>query len=147
MKKVKKESNSEALELKNQLARSLADYDNLRKRTEEEKKMWITFASQRIVERFLPVLDTLESALAHTKDQGLAIAISQLKDILKDEGLEEINPKTMDIFDHDFMEAIDTIETENKDNENKVESTAVLGWKFKNGPVIRHAKVKVFKLK
>ncbi len=149
MKKVKKEApkNSKEIDLKNQLARALADYDNLRKRTEEEKKVWITFASQRILEQLLPVLDNLEHALDHTKDQGLAIAVTEFKTLLKDEGLKQIDPKKGDDFNHDLMEAVETVETEDKNMNNKIESMAVPGWKFEDGPVIRHAKVKVFKLK
>ncbi|MBI1863972.1 nucleotide exchange factor GrpE [Candidatus Woesebacteria bacterium] len=158
MKKVKEEKvahkNPKEEELKNQLAKALADYDNLRKRTDEEKKVWITFASQRILEQLLPVLDNLEKALKHTQDQGLAIAVTEFKALLKDEGLKQINPQKGDDFNHDLMEAIETIETEDKNMNNKIESVAVAGWKFEaspagrqDGPVIRHAKVKVYKQK
>src|SRR5260221_3484565 len=79
--------------LQNQSARALADYDNLRKRTDEEKITWMKFATQKLIQNLLPVLDTFESAQEHVKDSGLAIAINQFKDVLKSEGLLEIRPK------------------------------------------------------
>ncbi len=145
MKKSQKPSETEIL--KDQLTRALADYDNLRKRTEEEKRLWISFSSQKILSKLLPILDALQESLKHTKDQGLALALSDFKNILKEEGLEEINPKKGDDFNHDLMEAIDTSETEDKNMNNKIESLLMSGWKFNEGPVVRHAKVKVFKLK
>jgi len=145
MKKSQKPSEIEIL--KDQLTRALADYDNLRKRTEEEKRLWISFSSQKILSKLLPILDALQESLKHTKDQGLALALSDFKNILKEEGLEEINPKKGDDFNHDLMEAIDTSETEDKNMNNKIESLLMSGWKFNEGPVVRHAKVKVFKLK
>ncbi len=137
---------SEVQILKGQLARALADYDNLRKRVEEEKSNWIKFATQKLVQNLLPIMDTFEMAQTHLKDSGLAIAISQLKEILKEEGLEEIKPNTRDIFDENLMEAIVAIPTENLEEENKISEIISSGWKFVDGMVIRHAKVKVFKV-
>src|SRR5258708_4390584 len=137
---------SEVQILKGRLARALADYDNLRKRVEEEKSNWIKFATQKLVQNLLPIMDTFEMAQTHLKDSGLAIAISQLKEILKEEGLEEIKPNTRDIFDENLMEAIVAIPTENLEEENKISEIISSGWKFVDGMVIRHAKVKVFKV-
>ncbi len=139
-----KDKKSKKQELENQLARALADYDNLRKRVDEEKKIWLSFASQRIIERLLPILDMFESALVHTQDQGLAIAIGEFKSVLKDEGLVEIKPSKGVEFDHDHMEAVDTVEVEEENMQGKVFETVSTGWKFNDGPVIRHAKVKVY---
>lgn len=144
--KVKKDKkDTESQELRNQLARALADYDNLRRRTEEEKKQWINFASQRVVVGLLPIFDMLDLSLEHTKDQGLAIAIGEFKSILKEEGLEQIKPEVGSEFDHDLMEVIDTINTDDENKNGKVESLLNIGWKYKDGPVVRHARVKVFK--
>ncbi len=130
-------------ELKNQLARALADYDNLRKRTEEEKVMWVKFATGKFIQNLLPILDVFEAALEHTKDQGLAIAVGQLKDLFKSEGLEEIKPKEGDVFNENLEEVIDVVE--NNEKEGKIAEMVLSGWRFKDGPVVRHAKVKVFK--
>jgi len=138
-----KNPNPETEILKNQLARALADYDNLRKRTEEEKITWIKFATQKFIQNLLPVLNNFENAQNHLKDGGLAIAINQFKDLLKQEGLEEIKPKEGDNFNENLEEVIDT--TENKEKEGKIAELIVSGWKFIDGNVIRHAKVKVYR--
>src|SRR5260221_96546 len=54
--------------LKSQLARALADYDNLRKRADEERVSFIKYASRNILQSLLPVLDTFEAAQKHLKD-------------------------------------------------------------------------------
>lgn len=142
-KEVKEVKNPEIDLLKNQLARVLADYDNLVKRSQEEKMTWIKFASAKIIQNLLPILDNFESAQNHLKDQGLAIAISELKDLLKEEGLTEINPKVGDKFDENLEEVIDVVS--NKEKDGLIAEVILSGWKFVDGNVVRHAKVKVFK--
>jgi len=135
--------NEEVLLLKSQLVRALADYDNLRKRSEEEKTTWIKFATQKFLLNLLPVVDNFESAQNHLKDSGLAIAIGQLKDIIKQEGLSEIRPKDGDNFDENLHEAIDA--TPNNEKAGKIAEMITPGWKFIDGQVLVHAKVKVYK--
>jgi molecular chaperone GrpE len=148
----KEELNPEVELLKSQLVRSLADYDNLRKRTEEEKSLWIRFSSQRVLTTLLPILDNFESAQKHLNDSGLAIAIGEFKKVFVEEGLEEIVPKVDDTFDHIYHEAVETVETEDDNRNGKISDLVLTGWKFKDiegleegRGVIRHAKVKVYK--
>ncbi len=129
------------LSLKNQLARALADYDNLRKRVEREKEDWEKLASLKLILRFLPILDNLRQAQNHLKDTGLAITIGELESFLKDEGIEEIKVDKGDDFNPDLCEATEVVEKSGE--ENKIEEVVLCGWKFKEGPVIRYAKVKV----
>ena len=128
--------------LKNQLARALADYDNLRKRADEERVSFIKYASRNILQSLLPVLDTFEAAQTHLKDNGLAIAINQFKEVLKSEGLEEIRPTVGQEFDENLMEAIEIV---NGEQDGKVAEVLAPGWKFMDGMIVRHARVKVFK--
>ncbi len=137
--KFKKDSEVEIL--RNQLARALADYDNLRKRTEGEKEVWTQIASKNLIVRLLPVLDTLESAQRHLEDQGLAIAINEFKKVLEEEGLEEIKPGKGDKFDHNVHEAIEPVVGGKR---GEIADLVLSGWKFKNGPTVRVAKVKVY---
>ena len=65
--------------MKNQLARALADYDNLRKRVEGEKDAWEKIAASKVVLRLLPVLDMTLEAQKHLKDAGLAIVIGEFR--------------------------------------------------------------------
>ncbi|MFC1625841.1 nucleotide exchange factor GrpE [Patescibacteria group bacterium] len=128
-------------DLKGQLVRALADYDNLRKRTEVEKEVWIKFAAERVLIRILPVLDMLESASNHLHDAGLQLAVQELKKVLFEEDLEEIYPEKGDVFDPKVHEAVETAQGGKKE---KVAQLVLVGWKFKDGPVIRHAKVRVY---
>lgn len=127
--------------LRNQLARALADYDNLRKRTEAEREIWTKFAGKSILTKLFPVLDNLENAQKHLNDAGLAIAINQFKEVLGQEGLEEIKPQKEDKFDHEIHEALESIAGGKK---GVVAETILAGWKYVDGPVLRFAKVKVY---
>ena len=126
--------------LKDQLARALADYDNLRKRTAADMEQLQRTAGLKIVLKLLPTLDILESAQKHLGDQGLAIAIGEFKNILKEEGIEEIVPKPGEKFNEEFHEVIETV---SGGKTGEVAETSLSGWKFTGGVVIRHAKVKV----
>jgi molecular chaperone GrpE len=127
--------------LKSQLARAMADYDNLRRRTEEEKTLWIKFSSQTIIIKLLGILDMLEKAQEHLKDQGLALAVGEFKKLLIEEGVEEVAPKIGHEFNHELHEVIETVEGEEK---GKIAEVLVPGWKYKDGSVLRFAKVKVY---
>ena len=133
----------EELEMvKGMLARALADYDNLSKRVDRERQDLGKIASVGIVIRLLPVLDGLESAQVHLKDQGLAILIVEFKKILSEEGLNEIRPAVGEKFNEQEMEAIEVVPGT---SDNTVAETVLAGWKYEDGTVVRHAKVKVSK--
>lgn len=133
----------EELEIvKGMLARALADYDNLSKRVDRERQDISKIASVGLVVKLLPLLDSLESAEEHLKDQGLAITIGEFKKVLSQEGLDEIRPKVGDEFDEEMMEAIEVVTGA---SDNKVSELILTGWKFTDGTVVRHAKVKVSK--
>ncbi len=134
--KIKKDPTDE---FKNQLARALADYDNLVKRVERERQDLEKLAGFKIILKLLPVLDNLRSALAHLKDPGLAIALKDFEEVLKSEGIEEIKTNLGDIFNHNLHEATEVVPGE----KGKIMEIVLPGWKFTNGPVIRHTKVKV----
>ena len=142
-KTIKKSEESEVL--RNQLARALADYDNLRKRVEEEREIWIKFSSERVIIKLLPILDAFEAAQAHLGDQGLAIAVSEFKKALSEEGIEEIRPKIGDTFDAKLHEAVDIVSPPagGKDK-GKIAELVLTGWKFGDGKIIRFARTKVF---
>ncbi|MEK7526050.1 MAG: nucleotide exchange factor GrpE [Patescibacteria group bacterium] len=127
--------------LKNQLARALADYDNLNKRTLVERQNLSQISSLRIVIKLLPILDMLEDAQKHLADAGLAISTGEFKRILQEEGLEEIIPKIGDKFDENLEEVVEALEG---GIEGKIAEVVLTGWKFKEGLVVRHAKVKVY---
>ena len=126
---------------KESLARVLADYDNFKKRTETERAMWIEFSSEKILMKLIPVLDNFEQALKHTPDQGLGIAVSEFARVFAEEGLEPIEPKVGDVYNHELHEVIETVAG---GKSNTIAETILKGWKYKTGKVIRFAKVKVW---
>lgn len=128
------------VQLKDQLARALADYDNLAKRTEAEKAVWMSFARKELLVKLLPVVDSLETAQKHLKDKGLELVLSQIKKIFDEEGIVEID--TTGEFDENLHEAIDLSSGGKK---NMIAEIIEKGYKFVDGEVIRHAKVKVYK--
>ena len=75
------------------------------------------------------------------KDQGLAICIVEFKKVLSEEGLTEIKPKVGDKFDENTMEAIEVVPGT---SDNIITEIVLVGWKFEDGTVVRHAKVKVY---
>lgn len=103
MKKGKNKKNPEIEELTNQLKRALADYQNLEKRTEEEKKEWILSGNRNLILNLLPVLDNLFLAQKHIQDAGLDLSVKKFIEILENEGVKKIetdglefNPNTME---------------------------------------------------
>lgn len=137
------ENQAEIIDLKNQLARALADYDNLRKRSEGERGELIRFASLGIVVKLLPILDQLEVAQTHLNDTGLGLTIKTLAEIVKGEGVEEIEVKAGDEFNPDTCEVTEVVDEGGK--KATIAGVVVKGWRFKDGPVVRHVRVKVNK--
>jgi molecular chaperone GrpE len=83
--------------------RALADYQNLVRRTHEEKREWAKFSSKELVLKLLPILDTLMLAEKHTQDKNFALVVQQFLQTLATEGVARIetvgkdfNPQTMD---------------------------------------------------
>jgi molecular chaperone GrpE len=117
--------------------RALADYQNLERRTEEEKKDFAQYANSELVLKILPGLDSLEKAQEHLKDAGLELAVKQLKDGLKNAGVAETNSKGVK-FDPEVMECLELVEGEDGMVIDEVRKGYKLGDK-----VIRTAMVRV----
>jgi len=100
--------------LKDRHLRTLAEFENLRKRSEREKKDTRSLALADLAREFLPVVDSFESALAHaTADdlesdlgQGVLLIHRQLSDLWRKHGLREID--TTGGFDPTEHEAVST---------------------------------------
>lgn len=125
-----------------QLKRALADYQNLERRVSEEKKVLSELYTALVIEKFLPVLDNLEAAQSHLSDEGLALVISQFKDTLTKEGVEEIAAEGT-AFNPKLHEAIETVQSEGAED-GTVVKVLTKGYKI-NNKVIRPARVAVAK--
>lgn len=143
---------SQVDELRSQLARTLADFDNFKKRTEAEKTIWFKVSAGRVVEKFLGLMDMIGSAQKHLNDPGLAIVLGEFKKAVEEEGFEEIPIEVgKTVFDANLMEATETVMTEEMEKNDKIAEVLMSGWKAKEKEdsqefVIRHAKVKVYKM-
>lgn len=124
--------------LEEELKRALADYRNLERRVEEERRMFSSLSSILVVEKLLPILDNLENAQAHLGDQGLDIVIKQFKDVLTSEGVEEIRADGQQ-FDPNLHEATEVQEGQ---KDNIIVKVVRRGYKI-NNKVIRPAQVTV----
>ncbi len=101
-------------QLKNQLARCLADFDNFRKRSLEREQELTKYQLEKILLELGPILDNFERALAHQPEprtnnpwtQGLLATIKQFEAKLIGLGAQEIKPRPADRFDPRYHEAI-----------------------------------------
>jgi molecular chaperone GrpE len=143
----KRVGKNEIKELKDQLVRALADYDNLRKRVEKERGDFKKLANLTLVAKLLPVFDMLEEAQMHLKDSGIAIIIKELTEVFEEEGVERIKVDKGVKFDENLHEAVEVAHppVSKKGKGNKIVKELVSGWKYKDGIVIRPVGVKVAK--
>lgn len=106
MKKVKQKKKTQEFEdITNQLKRALADYQNLEKRTLDEKKEWIMSGNKSLITNLLPVLDNLFLAQKHIQDEGLTLSVQKFSEVLESEGVTKILTKN-EVFDPNTMECV-----------------------------------------
>lgn len=125
-------------EVSDRWKRAMADYQNLQKRVEQERNDFVRFAAKNFISKLLTVVDDLEKAHEHIKDQGLELALRKLHQILKDEGVEKFEVLGKD-YDIHTMEAITSVEGE---EDNKVVAELRSGYRM-HGAVLRPAQVAV----
>jgi molecular chaperone GrpE len=131
---------TEADAWKEKYMRALADYQNLEKRTEKEHHQVRQSAGIVVIEKLLPVVDLLEKAAEHLKDQGLELALKELYSFFHSVGVEKIDVMGK-LFDPYTMDCIDIVRG---GEENTVVSVVTPGYRM-HSKLIRPAKVKVGK--
>lgn len=114
--------------------RALADYQNLQRRTQEERSYVAKMATQDLVSDLLDHLDHLSMAVEHSKDAGLEMIVGQLWGTLKNHGVEELQVVGQP-FNPDLMEAVETTGTD-----GVVTKVVQRGYSL-HGVVLRVAKV------
>ena len=142
-------ANEQIAELKDKYLRSVADFDNYRKRTMKEKAELIVNGAEKAVSAILPVMDDMERALAtaeKTEDvealkEGMKLIFQKFEKCLKGLGVNKIDTKDAD-FDTDFHEAVAMVPDMGDDKKGKVLDCVQTGYTL-NDKVIRHAKVAV----
>jgi molecular chaperone GrpE len=151
MAKTKKQEELETKidELTLDLQRTRADFENYRKRSESDKAAVYQQGQSATILKLLPVIDTIERAVAHmpkdfkdnTWAQGIAGLVKNLDKSLVNLNLERIDAKPGTDFDPAFHEAIQFDEEAEGDKE--VIADELQPGYLMNGTVIRHAMVKV----
>lgn len=107
-------------ELEDKYRRALADYQNLQRRTIEEKREWARLSNKEVLLKLLPILDTLMLAEKHTKDQNFILTVQQFLSTLEQEGVKRI--KTIgEEFNPHTMEAVSTTQVLEKEKGKVVE--------------------------
>lgn len=134
---------------KDDYIRLMAEFDNYRRRTSQEKLELVSMASTDTIKGLLPVLDDCERALAVLKDsddsdaakEGTELIYSKLMGYLKSKGLAVIEARDQ-IFDTDLHEAVAQFPVPEEEKKGKVFDVVQTGYTL-NGKVIRFAKVVV----
>ena len=127
----------------------MADFDNYRKRTLQEKLDLIKNGGEKVLEGILPVVDDMERAIEaiekggdiESLKEGVDLIYNKLMGYLKSNNVEPIK-STGELFDTDFHEAVTTFPAPEEDQKGKVIDTVLKGYTL-NDKVLRHAKVVV----
>lgn len=135
-------------ELTDRVRRTMAEFDNFRKRTEKEKSAMYEIGAKDIVERMLPVVDNFERGLAAIPEdakgspfaEGMEMIYKQLLKALEEAGVKPIEAVGQE-FDPNFHNAVMHIEDENL-GENIVAQELQKGYMYRDS-VVRHSMVQV----
>lgn len=134
-------------ELKDKYLRTVAEFDNFKKRTLKEKADLILNGGEKTIVAILPVLDDFKRALADkTEDpvaikEGMELIFKKFNKTLEGMGVKKIETEKCD-FNVDYHEAIAMVPGLGDDMKGKVIDCVQTGYTL-NDKVIRHAKVAV----
>jgi molecular chaperone GrpE len=142
------EAEKQAEENHQRYLRAQADLDNFRRRTRLEKEESAKYASIKLLEQLLPVVDNFERALAASQTnadfdslaKGIDMVFRQISQVLEQEGLKPIQA-VGEPFNPEFHQAIMQVESEEYEEGIVVEE--VQKGYFIKDKVLRPAMVKV----
>lgn len=132
-------------QLRDQLLRKAAEFENYKRRTEIESANFIKYAGEAVITKMLPVYDDLRRSLEHADSKnidslkkGIELVNEKFTRILKEIGVEKIDAKGKE-FDFNFHEALMQKEVEGVPSHIVLEEIEP-GYMYKD-KVIRHSKV------
>ena len=150
-KRVENQINDLKTELKEEedkYLRLFAEFENYKKRTTKERIELYKTAGQEVIGSLLPVLDDFSRAIKESKKMknsadfvGQELIFNKFNDILKSNGLLDLEVNKGDSFDPELHEAISQIKT-NKKNSGKIIDVIEKGYKM-GDKIIRFPKVVV----
>lgn len=143
------EALAEVESLKDKYLRSVAEFDNYRKRTLKEKTELILNGSAKAVQAVLPIVDDMERAIENAEKtddpkvlkDGMNLIYQKLNKVLDSLGVKKIDTKDAD-FNTDYHEAVAMVPGMGDEKKGKVLDCVQSGYTL-NDKVIRHAKVAV----
>ncbi len=132
-------------ELKDRVLRTLADYENYRKRADREKQDYFKYALADSIRDLLPVLDNFDRALDHAEEgddfhKGVLLIYKQLFDVLKRHGVRPIDESGVH-FDPNIHEAV--VREENAEVPSHTVVAVLQKGYFLHDRLLRPAMVKV----
>lgn len=137
-------------EYKDKWLRASADYQNLKRNSEKEYAEAFDRGRIDMLKTLLPAIDDLERAWQFGVDfKGIKLIWDNIIRLLEKSTIVRIEPKNGDDFDDNLHEAILTKPVDDEAFDNKICETMLPGYMLVNSltknPVIRHAKVRVWK--
>lgn len=146
-KEKKKDKRDEQIEqLTDRVTRQMAEFENFRRRTDQEKAQMFGNGQKAIVEKILPVVDNFERGLATVEEgadpfaDGMLMIYKQLLTTLEEIGVKPIEAVGQE-FNPDFHNAVMHVDDEEV-GENIVVEEFQKGYMM-NDSVVRHSMVKV----
>ena len=134
---------AEAEESKRKWYAVTAEYENYRRRTQNQAAQRYADGRNDVIASLFPIGDNLERALASCQDentkQGVDMVLKAYKKVLEGEGVEEIDPVGQP-FDATYAEAIMAMRAEEGEESGNVKQVYVKGYK-KGEKVLRYAQV------
>ena len=142
-KKYKKDTKIE--ELTDRLQRTMAEFDNFRKRTEKEKASMYVIGAKEIIEKMLPVVDNFERGLANAPEgdpfaEGIQMIYKQLMTTFDEMGVKVIETVGQQ-FDPNLHNAVMHVDDPEQED-NVIVEEFQKGYTYKDF-VVRHSMVKV----
>ena len=139
----------EIAELKDKWLRSVAEFENYRKRTLKERAELILNGGEKFITAILPILDDMERAIENGKKtddpdvlrEGIELIYQKFMKTLEAQGVRKIEALDAD-FNTDVHEAVAMVPGMGDDKKGKVIDCLQKGYQL-NDKVIRHAKVAV----
>ena len=132
-------------EFRDRYLRTLADFENFRKRSEREKQDYFKYAMAGVIKDLLPVLDNFDRALEHAEEgddfhRGVSLIYKQLFDVLRRHGVRVIDEAGVR-FDPNIHEGVVT--EENADVPSHTVTAVLQKGYFLHDRLLRPAMVKV----
>ena len=135
-------------ELNDKMMRTLAEFENFRKRSEKEKLQMFEIGAKSVIEKILPVMDNFERGLASVSEEekaspfaeGIQMVYKQMLTVFDEIGVKAIEAVGNE-FDPNLHNAVMTVEDEELES-NTVCEEMQKGYMYKDS-VVRHSMVKV----